>query len=229
MSRVRTALVVALAAFAAAAPTASAHKGSPNYESLITGKTGLPAGVTVQVLNREDSLQLTNRSDQDIVVIGYEDEPYARIDADGTVAVNENSKATYINEERDGVVPVPDGVDPKAAPVWKVLDKTGRFAWHDHRIHWMNDGLPPQVKDKDVKTKVFDWKVGLEVGSQPATITGVLNWTPTEDGGAPVAAIVGFVVLLLAGGVFVVVVRRRRAAEDAVGVPASNDTGKESW
>ncbi len=226
MSRLRTSLVVSLAAFAACAPTALAHTGNPNYESLITGSTGLPDGVTTQILNREDSLQLTNRSERDVIVLGYEDEPYARIAADGTVAVNENSKSTYINEERDGIVPIPDGVDPKAAPKWKVLDRTGRFAWHDHRIHWMNDGLPPQVKDEDVETKVFDWKVALEVGGQPATIAGVLNWTPSQDGGVPAAAIGGFVAFLLLSGAFVVVVRRRRDADDA-GTPST--PVKESW
>jgi hypothetical protein len=221
MSRVRTSVVVALAALAACAPTALAHKGNPNYESLITGSTGLPDGVTTQILNREDSLQLTNRSDRDIVVFGYEDEPYVRIDADGTVAVNQNSKATYINEERDGAVPVPDGVDPKAEPVWKVLDKTGKYAWHDHRIHWMNDGLPPQVKDEGVKTKVFDWKVALEAGGRPATITGVLNWTPTEDGGVPVAAIAGFVVFFFFLFFFL------RWVHPGSGTPAA--PVKESW
>lgn len=225
MSRLRPSVVVALAALAVCAPTALAHKGNPNYESLITGSTGLPGGVTTQILNREDSLQLTNRSDRDIVVLGYEDEPYVRIDADGTVAVNENSKSTYINEERDGAVPVPAGVDPKAAPEWKVLDRTGKYAWHDHRIHWMNDGLPPQVKDEDVETKVFDWKVALEVGGRPATITGVLNWTPTQDGGVPAVAVGGFVAFLLASTAFVVVVRRRR--DDDPGTPAA--PAKESW
>ncbi|PTL58823.1 hypothetical protein [Paraconexibacter algicola] len=226
MNRVRTIVVVALAALAACVSTAAAHKGDPNYQSLITGSTGLPTGVTTQILNREDSLELTNRSDRDIVVLGYEDEPYARIDADGTVAVNENSKSTYINEERDGNVPVPAGVDPKAEPRWKVLDKTGRFAWHDHRIHWMGGGTPPQVKDTAVKTKVFDWTVDLQVAGQPATIAGVLNWTPTDDGGAPTAAIAAFVVLLALSGVFVVTVRRRRAAEEQDGAAAP---AKESW
>jgi copper transport protein len=41
------------------------------------------------------------------------------------------------------------------------ISKTGRFEWHDHRMHWMSESDPEQVKDKDARTKVFDWKVPI--------------------------------------------------------------------
>jgi hypothetical protein len=47
MNRRRTTAAVVLAAFAALTSAASAHKGNPSYESLITARTGLQAGLTV--------------------------------------------------------------------------------------------------------------------------------------------------------------------------------------
>ena len=41
--------------------------------------------------------------------------------------------------------------------------KSSRFEWHDHRAHWMGKADPPNLKDKDVKTKIDDWTVPIEV------------------------------------------------------------------
>ena len=82
---------------------------------------------------------------------------------DGTVEVNTDSKAYYINEERDGQVEVPDGVDGKGEPRWEEVARTGRFEWHDHRMHWMSESDPEAVSDKDVRTKIYDWKVPIAV------------------------------------------------------------------
>ncbi len=201
-------------ALAVGAGPASAHKGNPNFRTTILTFQPKVAGVSLEVLNGDDSLQLTNRSKQPVTVYGYADEPYARVLADGTVQVNKQSPAYYQNNERFLGGPdtqVPANVDPKNAPQWSAVDKTGRFAWHDHRIHFMSKGVPTQVKDTSRKTKIFDWTVPLQVGTDRGAIAGRLFWVPKDDSGPPVGAIAGFGVLLLAGAALVIRTRRRRS------------------
>ena len=93
------------------------------------------------------------------------------------------------------------------------MSRTGRFEWHDHRIHWMSkDTVPPQVNDEDKRTKVFDWRVPISVGGERAALTGALFWQPASASGVPVAAIVALVLLAIVTLVLFLVTRRRRAA-----------------
>ncbi len=207
--------VAALAALSLPA-VAIAHEGNPNFRSQVTAVSPRDDGVTLEVLNGDDRLELVNHGTQQVVIYGYEPgrDPYARILPDGTVEVNRDSPAAYLNEDRyqEGVR-VPAGVDGKGTPRWELVDKTGRFEWHDHRMHYMAKGTPPQVKDEGVETKVFDWNVPVRIGSTAGAIRGQLFWIPDDTGGPPVGAIVGFAVLLLGGAALVVVTRRRRRSE----------------
>jgi hypothetical protein len=220
-------VVAASLALAAAAPAASAHQGNPNFRSYVDGVTPRVPGLSLQVLNFDDRLELTNRTGRTVVVQGYNDDPYIRILADGTVQVNRRSPAAYLNEDRTGAAPVPASADPKAAPLWRTVDRTGRFDWHDHRIHWMAKGLPPQVKDKGRKTKIWPWSVPVTVGGQAGAIHGTLFWQPRASG-VPAGAIGGFAVLLVLAGAVVVVVRRRRGGSGGSGGRART-AGREAW
>ena len=54
-----------------------------------------------------------------------------------------------------------------------------RVPWRsacDHRIHWMSPVVPPQVKDQEKRTKIFDWQVPIEVGSRRGAVAGELFW-----------------------------------------------------
>jgi hypothetical protein len=217
MSRLAGVVATTLAIFAALAATAAAHQGDARYRSVIRGVDPGTSGLRVEVLNYDDRFELDNRTGRTVVVYGYEREPYARIDADGTVAVNRNSTAYYLNDERYANVPVPEAVreHPRASPDWVVQDRTGRFEWHDHRMHWMVRGVAPQVRDQSVRTKVFDYAVPIAVGGERAAITGTLWWVgPQDDSSFPVAAVISLVVLVLLAGGAVVLVRRRRAGGD---------------
>jgi hypothetical protein len=211
----RVAALIVAVALLAGATAASAHQGSPNFLSQIKRVTPAVDGLDVTILSRDDRLLLHNASGRTVVVEGYSDEPYARIDPDGTVSVNTDSQAYYLNQERDGQVELPDGVDSKGEPQWKEVSRTGRFEWHDHRMHWMAKGDPEVVKDKDVRTKVFDWKVPLQVDGRPGAIAGTLFWTPAPSSDIPLVAISGVTAVLSAIFIAVFIVRRRRMTSEA--------------
>jgi len=210
MRRTTIAAIVLALSCAFAAP-AMAHQGDPRFDSVLTG-TGIP-GLKVQVLNYGDRLLLQNRTGKTVTLLGYENEPYARLLADGTVQVNQNSPATYLNTDPYANATVPKTANAKAAPAWKTIEGDDRYETHDHRIHWMSPGTVPQtVTDQDVRTKVFDWSVPVRVGSKPAAITGTLWWRGNEGGGGmPVGAIAGLAALVLASLALVWTVRRRRS------------------
>jgi len=209
-------LLACLVGMAATAGTAAAHGGNPKFRSEFRAvQPGVP-GIEVDVLNYDDRLLMINRSGKTVAISGYDGEPYARLLADGTVEVNRRSPTHYLNEERYGGTPVPASARVNAPPQWQVVSRTGRFEWHDHRIHWMaKNAVPPQVKDEDVRTKVFDWSVPIRVGSQRARLRGTLFWQPLAASGVPTAAVVALVLLIVATAVLFAVTQRRRRAPAA--------------
>lgn len=201
-------VVAAILAALGPASTANAHEGNPNYSSTVTAVSPAAAGLRAEVLNYDDSLEVRNQTGSTVVVLGYRDEPYLRIGPDGTVEVNERSPATYLNDDRFAAATVPALANPRAAPRWREVDRTGGHVWHDHRIHYMARNLPPQVDDESVRTKVFDWTVPIEVDGRPAAIEGTLFWVP-DSGGFPLAAALSLAVIVL--GALALVTRRRRS------------------
>ena len=218
----RTFIGVAVAALMLVGATAApAHEGNPNMRSKVTAVTPATDGVTVTVLNGDDRLELHNTSGEDVVVEGYRGKPYARVLADGTVEVNTNSEAFYLNDDRYANVKVPKGLG--AEPKWKHLSGTGRFEWHDHRMHWMSPSDPPQVKDKGRRTHILDWEVPITVDGRKGAIAGTLDWVPLPGGSLPTGLIWASALLLIALCLGVFVLRRRRAE------PAEGGTPSEAW
>jgi hypothetical protein len=236
-SVMRALLVAALALVSASALApahALAHGGNPNFRSEINSfQPPLPSGVSIEVLDYDSYLQLKDMQGHEVVLYGYNDEPYARIEKDGTVQINQKSPATYLNDSRfETDVTVPKSADPKAPPEWKTVDDSGTFIWHDHRMHWMiANQLPTQVKDKSKKTKVFTYEIPMTVDGTPTTLHGTLWWVGSTST-SKLPFVIAAIVIVLGGGALVLWLRRRRDGGDGRGGggrPESKERAAEAW
>jgi hypothetical protein len=182
------------------APAAGAHgagDGASNYRSRIVG--GVEPGLRWRVLGNDALLELRNDSGDEVVVLGYEGEPYLRFSSDG-VFENRRSPAAYLNAERYAVVEVPDDADADASPRWRRAAEGGTYRWHDHRIHWMSSSPPAAIRgDLGAPHVIERWQVPHLIDGRPATLQGTLRWTPSDPWWPwylGVAAVTGAIVLL---------------------------------
>jgi hypothetical protein len=207
----RRALLAATLVALAVCSAAAAHGGGGalGVRSSVTKITPSTPGLSVAVVDYDDRLQLRNDSSKELVVLGYEGEPYLAF-RNGRVERNMHSPATYLNDDRYGDVELPAAADPKAAPDWEQVSDREVYEWHDHRIHWMSKTLPPKVAAaKDEAQHVFDWTVPARLAGERLTIAGTLDYVPPPGQSFPKIFIVPIVLLVL-GGAAAILVRRRR-------------------
>jgi hypothetical protein len=167
-----------------AAP-ASAHSvsgvGATNFETRLRSVTPPIPGLEVKVIESGSRLELRNETDKDIIVVGYNDEPYLRVGPDG-VFENRHSPATYLNRSRKGNTEIPPEAEhPEATtPSWHRVSDGHVARWHDHRIHWMGKQNPPAVKRSPGRAQVVfpRWTVQLRQGSTTSVVAGDLRWVP---------------------------------------------------
>lgn len=172
MRRVGSALAafVGLALSLFPAGTAFADAAQPtDYRSQIVSVTPMVPGLEVSIEGGDSFVRLRAPEGVEVVVLGYVNEPYLLIAADGTVSHNLLSAATYENQRRYGATEVPSFVDHTADPQWEQIADGATWAWHDHRAHWMDDEPP----------------VGLEPGDSLPT-----QLIPVFVDGAPVSILV---------------------------------------
>jgi LPXTG-motif cell wall-anchored protein len=189
------------------------HEGNPDFRSEIESVHPKVPGISFEVQGYDSHMQLLDKEGHEVLIYGYEGEPYARILKDGTVQLNQRSPATYLNENRFAEVQVPAIADAEAPPLWKTVDDSGTLLWHDHRMHYMATGTPPQVKDESKRTKVFAYEIPLRVDGRKGAIDGTLFWVGPADTSKTPFLIAGIAIVLL-GGTAVLIVRRRRRDED---------------
>ena len=207
-------VILAVAVVFTSAEPASAHGGgvtATNYETrLLHVSTHVP-GLTVRVIDLGNRIELTNHNRHDVVVVGYDREPYLRVGPRG-VFENIRSPAVYLNRTRLGTTHVPASADPRARPVWRRTDTVPTARWHDHRIHWMGFDDPPIVqRDRNATHLIQGWRIDLRWDSRHVHVDGDLRWIP---GPSPWPFLLGALAL---AGAFAVLSRTRRWAH-ALGV-----------
>ncbi len=176
-----------------AGPALADPAAPTNYESTVLGMDPPSNAAVVRVTGGDAFLEVIVVPGHEFVVPGYFGEPYIRIDADGTVWVNEDSPAHYINDDRYGTTTAPEEADGRGAPRWVRVGEGGRYAWHDHRIHWMSYDRPPTVSGES-RQVVFPWSLPVVVDGTETRITGELAWIPSRSVVAPLLA--GMIALL---------------------------------
>ncbi len=177
-----------------ASPAAAHGVGGTNPSNYLTTVESVDPeleGVSVRVIDLGDRIAVTNRSGDDVVVEGYEGEPYLRIGPAG-VYENQRSPATWANRTRYGTTgPVPVELDADAEPDWQRIGDgpTARFHWH--LAHWMSTQRPGIVaRDPDATHFLLDWNLTMTGRSGDVVVSGTLSWVPGPSPTGP---------LLLAG------------------------------
>jgi hypothetical protein len=139
-------------------------------ESVITSVTpGLPSGVEVEILGG-DALFHVQSLNHEVMVPGYQNEPYIKITKDNKVFVNDGSTTTFLNSSRYGTVDLSE-FSKTDEPKWRLIATNGSAMWHDHRVHWMSTKPPAPV---DTQGTVLDWKVPFTVDGTKIEVAGTL-------------------------------------------------------
>lgn len=125
-------------------------------------------GVRVRLVDGGTRLEL-RAPGHHVVVLGYEGEPYLRVDERG-VYENVRSPATYLDTSIKGGVP-PPSADAKATPQWRRIGDGPAVRWHDHALH-----VPPGMKLG--LTKVSSWQRPITVDGRTVQIVGRITRLP---------------------------------------------------
>jgi hypothetical protein len=193
---------LALVLVGAAAGPAAAHAvgtgtEASNYRTTVYGIDQGTPGISVRALTG-GLLELTNRSGQEVLVLGYRLEPYLRVGPDG-VFENRRSPSTYTNRFRTAPASIPAEFDPQAAPEWRRIGDGPSAGWHDHRAHWTGPD-PPAVKAKPGAVQaVRTWEVPLRQGDRTMVVRGDITWVPGPAPWPWLLAAVGLFAAALAG------------------------------
>lgn len=183
------------------APPAAAHGAggddATSYRSVITS-AGEPC-LDWSILGGDAQVQLDNRCHAVVTILGYEGEPYLRF-SPGRVEENQRSPARWLNQDRYSTQPPPADASADANPDWQTVADGSRFAWHDHRIHWMAPSRPSQVSTDGGEQRVFDWSLQYQTSSTQETqsLEGTLWWSPSPPWWLPLAVVLAAAAVLLA-------------------------------
>ena len=198
-----------------AAVPAQAHDERHAFESSISSlePARLGVGIQVRVLDHDSQVELTNASGRTVIVIGYEGEPYARVESAGPVFLNVRSPALPLSNDRWGRTPPTGSEDAAAPPRWVRVGDRGKLSWFDRRAQFRGSGTPARVTDPASRQKLWDYRIPLLVGDERAEIRGTLYWTGRRP--FPIAVFLVLLIATAACALFGAWVLKRLNAADA--------------
>ena len=173
-------LAGAFVAFGAAPAGAHGLSGAQptNFASRVRSVAPEVPGLRVAVRELGARFEVRNDTRFDVLVLGYEGEPYLRV-GPGGVYENRRSPSVFLNRSQTVTASVPASYDAHAAPEWRRIGSGHKVSWHDHRVHWMGASVPPAVHDSPGRTHlVSNWVVELRFRGQAVTVRGDLRWVP---------------------------------------------------
>jgi hypothetical protein len=178
-----TVVVLSTVTIAAAQP-AGAHTlsgvSATNYRSQVLAVTPPHPDIAVRLLDLGRRVEVTNRGRTDVVVLGYDGEPYLRV---GPLGVFENQRSPTLYQNRptaEGTeADVPESADAEAAPRWHKTSGGRSVRWRDHRTRW-EGADPPAVEAAPGRAHVVQraWTIRLQHGAEQTTVTGRIVYEP---------------------------------------------------
>lgn len=198
--------------FVLASPAFADPAGPTDYLSEVTAVEPPTSTIEASILGGDSFLQLRVEAGTEVVVIGYRGEEYLWFRSDGSVWENQNSPSKYVNDDRFGGGVIPSNAAPDADPDWVEVGGGGRWSWHDHRAHWMQEVRPFGQSEGD---QILEAVVPLRVDGADVDVTVISTWMPAPS---PIPAWLGAAVgALLAGAAYAL--RRRKLPAVAAAVP----------
>ena len=150
------ACAVAAAALLLAAPVALAHQGNPNYRSVVKRSRPQTQGVDVAILNFDDACSAQHERQGRRRSSTTSSSRTSQLLADGTVQVNTNSEAYYLNEDRLGETRGAEGPRLRAEVEGALQERRASSGTTIACTGWAT-ATRRSLKDKGEETKIDDW------------------------------------------------------------------------
>ena len=202
--RLGAALGAAFVVVLVGATPADAHTitgvAATNYRSEIVGVSPALPGVSVRLLDLGNRVELVNKGSVDVVILGYQGEPYLRVGPSG-VFENSRSPSVALNKVTATTTATTTTLPPTAAnalppPSWRRTGGGTSVRWRDRRTRWEGPA-PAAVRAAPGQAHVVvpQWLIGLRRADVDATVTGSITYIP---GPSPVPWLAVAAVLLIA-------------------------------
>jgi hypothetical protein len=175
---------------AAGASPAAAH-GTGTNQTAVTSIRPRVHGLHVTVTKDGSWVNVTNTGSAPVFVLGYEGEPYLRVDATGSWR-NSRSSTAMLAEPGTSRSPT-ETTAANQAPHWVRLSTLPTLRFHDLRVP--TTSTKRRLGSSSVARVITTWSLPLRVGQQDVTVRGTLSWRPTP---APKGWIIVLCILSLA-------------------------------